>query len=185
VNLSRSKIHLLAERYSSALYDLAFEDKILPQVVENIHDLEAISHIHEFQYLMTSPHINHDQKEKVIHKVVDILKLNDLTTRFLKIIARNKRLFMLSSLCHVFLQYAQSQEGGLMVELTTPHTLHEKESQSIKEILEKELSHSIVLTLKTDPLILKGSILKIGSLMIDSSAKTKLNRLKRVMNGVL
>jgi len=103
---------------------------------------------------------------------------------FLKVLARNRRLFALNEMIRTFLALAARQRGEVNAEVATAHPLTDEQLATLKETLRASAGKDVQLITKVDPTLLGGLIVKMGSRMIDSSIRTKLTSLKTAMKEV-
>jgi F-type H+-transporting ATPase subunit delta len=106
-----------------------------------------------------------------------------LTTNFLGVLAQNSRLGQVGSVIAAFNTLAANHRGEATAQVTSAHALDAAQVEALKAQLKKKVGRDVAVELKTDPTILGGLIVKIGSQMIDSSIKTRLNTLAVAMKG--
>src|SRR5690554_4396583 len=110
--------------------------------------------------------------------------VSDLTRRFVLVVANNRRLFALPKMIRAFLAELARRRGEVPAEVTAAAPLIEVLEKALLETLSKAVGGKVQLDLKTDPSLLGGLVVKVGSRMIDTSLKTKLQRLQFAMKGV-
>lgn len=176
--------HGVAGRYASALFELARDGGALEQVEG---DLEALSRALEgsedFRRLTKSPVFSKDDKEKAVAALADRMQASALTKNFLGVLARNRRLFALDDVIEAFRALAADHRGEVRAEATTAVPLDDERIQRLKTEIEAAVGRAVRLDAKVDENLLGGVVVKIGSKMIDSSLRTKLQRLKSAMKG--
>jgi F-type H+-transporting ATPase subunit delta len=156
----------LAARYASALYDLADESAALDAVAADLTGLDAlILESADFARFIKSPVLNRADQAKGLAAIATKAGLSDITTKFLGLVASNRR-------------------GLVTAEVTSAAALSDGQSKSLLEALKAAVGTSVAVTTKVDPTILGGLIVRVGSRMVDSSLKSKLQRLKLSMKGV-
>lgn len=175
----------VAGRYASALFDLAVEQNQL-QLVE--HDVVAVQGMLEanpdLQRMVKSPVFSAEEQSRAIEAILTKVGVQKLTLNFFKLIARNRRLFAAPDMLQAFRTLAAKSRGEVRAEVTSAHPLNDAQLQALKETLRGTSgSKNVQITAKVDPALLGGLVVKIGSRMIDSSLRTKLNSLKTAMKG--
>ncbi len=181
---SGGKAHGLAGRYATALFDLARETKAQGAVEKSLSTLKAaLGESDDLRKLTTSPLLSRDDAAKGITAVAAALKLDSLTTNFLGVLAKNRRLTALPQIIAAFAGLAAHDRGEVTAEVTAAHDLSPAQTDALKAKLKTGLKRDIVLDLNVDPSILGGLIVKIGSRMIDSSIRTKLGAVAQAMKG--
>jgi F-type H+-transporting ATPase subunit delta len=174
----------LSGRYASALFDLARESKVIEQVESSLTLLEnAISQSDDLRRLVTSPLVARGAAANAVKAVGGSLGLDALTTNFLGVIASNRRLSQLAKIIASFRGLAANHRGEASATVTTAHGLSDAQITALKAKLKARVGRDVAVTLKTDPAILGGLIVKIGSQLIDGSIRTKLNTLAVAMKG--
>ena len=111
------------------------------------------------------------------------MKLDALTARFLGVLAQNRRLGQLGAVIRAFGSLAAGHRGEATAEVTSAHPLDAGQVSALKKQLRTKVGRDVAVDLKVDPAILGGLVVKIGSQMIDSSIRTRLNTLANAMKG--
>jgi F-type H+-transporting ATPase subunit delta len=174
----------LAGRYASALFDLAREKKQIDAVSRSLDALgQALADSREFHQLVSSPLIDRDEAGKALSEIAGKLNIDPITTNFLGVLARNGRKAQLQPVIRLFRRLASEHRGETIAEVVSAHPLTDDQIAALKQNLKGRAGRDVAIEARTDPEILGGVIVKLGSQMIDSSLKTKLNRLAQVMKG--
>lgn len=175
----------LAERYAGALFELAEADKALDQVNG---ELQAIAGLvrgsKDLERMIRSPVISREEQGKAIDAILDRLGASALTRRFVGLIAHNRRLYVLLDIIAAFSRRLARARGESTAEVTSAQPLTPDQLSAIGTALKKVVGTQVVLLTRTDPSLLGGMIVKVGSRMIDSSLKTKLLRLSFAIKGI-
>jgi len=109
--------------------------------------------------------------------------IGGLTANFFKLLARNRRLFATSDIIRNYRVIAARDRGEISADVTSAHPLTEAQTQALKDQLRAGVGKDVTLVTKVDPGLLGGLIVKVGSRMIDSSLRTKIESLKVAMKG--
>ncbi len=174
----------LAGRYASALFDLARDEKQIDAVSRSLDSLnQALAASREFGQLVVSPLVDRDEAGKAFAAIAATLKLDPLTVNFLGVLARNGRKGELAQVIRLFRRLAAEHRGETTAEVISAHALSDKQIAALKSQLKARAGRDVTIDARTDPAILGGLIVKLGSQMIDASLKTKLNRLAQAMKG--
>jgi F-type H+-transporting ATPase subunit delta len=175
---SRSEI---AERYAGAFFELASDENKLTQVES---DLDAVRRAYDdsedLRRLIQSPAFGADAKEAGIAAVLEG-KADPLTSNFLRLMARKGRLSLVVPTITTFKRIAAEARGEVAAEVVSAHPLTEGQLTDLKAQIRAAVGKDVQLDTRTDPDLLGGLIVKIGSRMIDSSLKTKLARLRATL----
>ena len=175
---------LISDRYASALYDLATENKVVDFVLENLNFLKnIINENKELQLVIKSPLIISSDKLEIILKLMSEQNFNKLSITFLKVISNNKRFSSLPSIILQFININAQKRGDILADVTSADDLSDHQQENIKEQLRTILGEKLSLNFKIDKNIIGGLIVKVGSKMIDTSLANKINKLKIAMKG--
>ncbi|MBL8644143.1 MAG: F0F1 ATP synthase subunit delta [Rhodospirillaceae bacterium] len=175
----------LAARYAAALYDLADEQGALDTVAGDLKSLrKMIDDSDDFRRFIKSPVLTRAEQGAAIKAISEKAGLNALTQKFLGLVAANRRLFALPGIISAFLATLAARRGEVAAEVTSAAALSETQLGAIAAALKQTDGRKISLSSKVDPSILGGLIVRVGSRMVDSSIKSKLQRLKLAMKGV-
>jgi F-type H+-transporting ATPase subunit delta len=174
----------LAGRYASALFDLARDEKQIEAVTGSLDALnQALADSREFRQLVSSPLVDRDDAGDAFAAIAGQLNLDPITANFLGVLARNGRKGQLPQVIRLFRRVASEHRGETTAEVVSAHPLNDDQVAKLKAQLRARLGRDVAIDARTDPQILGGLIVKVGSQMIDASLKTKLNRLAQAMKG--
>ncbi len=174
----------LTGRYAVALFDLADEGKALDAVAEDLMALQqALDGSEDMTRLVHSPVLDRDEQWKAMSALLDKMKANDLTKKFLGLVTANRRLFVLSGIIRAYLEELASHRGEVTADVVSAHPLTDSQVKALEDSLKKALGGKVAIAPRVDPSILGGLIVKVGSRMIDSSLRTQLQKLKFAMKG--
>ena len=182
---SSSPVSGVADRYAQSLFELAREDNALETVESELDSfLRLMDENADFRRLVESPAFTSDEQLRAIGAIVAETRPSELTGNFLKVVASDRRLFVLPGMVRRFRQLAAEHRGEVEVEVTSAHPLDDGQRGALTEALGSYAGKSITMHEKVDPAILGGLIVKIGSRQIDTSIRSKLNSLKLALKEV-
>ena len=171
-----------AERYSLALYELSNENNILKQVEDqSLSILELISSSKDFSNLIKDPTSSQDDLLKVINNISDNNKFENLLKNFLCFLITKRRFFYIEQILKSFIETCSKKRGELKAELKSAKELSSDEIAKITDELTKNFSSKIRLNYKQDQSLIGGLVLQVGSTMIDTSIKNKLQQIENRM----
>jgi len=174
----------LSGRYAAALFELARDAKQIDTVSASLGKLKAtLADSEDFRRLVTSPLVSREDAVKAIDATSAALALDDLTKKFVGVLATNRRLGQLNAVIRAFNLLASAHKGEITAIVTSAHPLDDDQIAALKAKLKAELTRNVALDLNVDPSILGGLIVKVGSRQVDSSIRTKLNTLAKAMKG--
>ena len=176
---------LISDRYASAIYDLALENKAVDLVLKDLETLKTlIQGNKELNLLIKSPLIASNDKLEILLKLTKNKSTSKMTATFLKVISNNKRFASLTSIVSQFININAQKRGDILADITSADELSDKQKDDINEQLGTILGDKLSLNFKVDKKIIGGLIVKVGSKMIDASLVNKINKLKIAMKGV-
>lgn len=174
----------LGGRYASALFQLARDDRQLQSVEDSLARVaDTLANSPEFRRLTANPVLSRKDASAGIAAVAGSLGLDPLTTRFLGVLAANRRLNQLPQVIRAFRTLAANHRGETTAEVTSAHPLDDGQVAALKQQLRQRVGRDVALHTHVDPSILGGLVVRIGSQMIDSSIRTRLNSLAHAMKG--
>jgi F-type H+-transporting ATPase subunit delta len=173
----------MAGRYASALFELALEEKALDSVKADLEKFDAmLAGSPELERLVRSPVFSADDKLKALSAILDKAGIKGLAANFLRVLTTNRRLFAVSDVVRGYRALVARHRGEVTAQVTVAEKLSDKNLAALKDALKsKTAGKDIDLDVKIDPSIIGGLIVKVGSQMVDSSLRTKLNSIKLAM----
>ena len=175
---------VLARRYAGALYDLAQEQKQLDAIAADmrfIHQLTGDSA--EFMTLANHPRITPNQRMAAVQTLSASAKFGSLTTNFLGLLARNQRLGLIRNITSSFLDRLAAERGEFTAEVTSARTLTAAQQEQLAARLHQWAGGNVHLSMRQDPALLGGLVIKMGSKVIDASVRNILERLERQLTS--
>ncbi|NBX03319.1 MAG: F0F1 ATP synthase subunit delta [Alphaproteobacteria bacterium] len=170
----------IAERYVKALFDVAQLGGALPAVEKDLAALNAaVAASDELQRFIESPLLTREQKASAMQAVLVKQKANDITVKFLLMLARQKRLDALPAIAELFANWAEAARGEMSASVTSASKLSDKDAGLVADRLSKAYGKKINLSIKEDASLLGGVVVHIGSIQLDGSLSGKLRRLKQ------
>ena len=171
-----------ANRYSLALYELAVEADILSEIENHSSSiLNLVATSEDFRSFIKDPTNNKEVQLTALNKISEKYKLNELLTKFLGFLITKRRFFYVDKILNSLVETCSIKRGELKAELTSAKELTENEVSNIKEELTKNFSSKIKLNYKHDPSLIGGLIVQVGSTMVDTSIKNKLQKIENRM----
>ena len=172
----------VAGRYAAALFDLAQDAGALDLVERELKSFAAlIDGSAELRGFLKSPAYDNEDQLNAIGALAKKAGYSELTVNFLKLVAKNRRLFALEDIIRAFVALAADARGEISAEAVAAAALTNDQIKALRREIESMVGKAVNLETRVDPDLLGGLVVKIGSQMIDASLKTKLNRLKTVM----
>jgi F-type H+-transporting ATPase subunit delta len=175
----------MAGRYANALFELAREENKLEETEQALAGLSvSLDESEDLRRLVRSPIFSSAEQSDALAGIAKQAGLPKLTANFLQLLVKNRRLFALRDIITGFRMLSADHRGELTADVTSAVSLSAAQTDELKATLKAKTGKSITLIEKVDPAILGGLVVKIGSRMVDSSVRTKLNNLKYAMKEV-
>ena len=171
-----------AERYSLALYELSDENNLLSQIEDqSLSILNLIDQSKDFSNLIKDPTTDQEDLSNVINKISENYKFETLLKNFLNFLIQKKRFFFIERIFKSFIEICSKKRGELKAELKSAKELSNNEILKITEELTKNFSSKIKLNYKHDESLIGGLVVQVGSTMVDTSIKNKLQQIENRM----
>ncbi len=168
-----------ASRYVDALFGLAVEQDAVDVLEDDFAALRSmIAAGGDFRSFLKSPVYDAEDKSAAIAAIADKASFSQLTTNFLKLVAANRRLFALDDMVAAFFERLAAHRGEVSAQAISAAPLNDDQTKRLRGEIERYLGKAVNLTTSVDPDLLGGIVVKVGSTMVDSSLRSKLNRLK-------
>ena len=176
----------LARRYAGALYALAVENKKIDVIFANLKVLaKHVSDHQELNKLVHSPILSRKEQQSAITAILEKANADILTIKFVNTLAANGRLSSLPRVIKAFMDEHAKRRGQISAEVISAVQLDDDRKLSVEKVIARLAgSEKLSLTMRVDPSLVGGLVVRIGSQMIDTSIKTKLSRLETAMKGV-
>lgn len=175
----------MAERYANALFGLAKDENAVDQVARDLDQLsELLGRSDELRRLTKSPVFSAEEQENAIAAVLQRYGVGGLSLNFVRLVARNRRLFAIDGMIRGFRALVAADRGATTAEVTVAEELTDARRAALASALRDLTGKSVDFNVKVDPKILGGLIVRLGSRMVDASLKTKLNSIKLAMKEV-
>ena len=168
--------------YATALYELSKENSDLDKVEKEMQSLSLLlNESSSFKDMILSPTVTKEDKKSVIFAIAEQNNFSKVLKKFLGFVAIKNRLFFLSKIIESFLNLVSNNKGQLKAKLISSKKLSIEEQKSIQKELSEEFKSSLNIDYEYDPGLVAGLIIQIGSVMVDTSIKTKLKKLEKNM----
>ena len=171
-----------AERYSLALFELSEENNLLSLIEEQSSSvLNLIDQSEDFSNLIKDPTTSQENLLKVINVISENNKFETLFKNFLSFLIQKRRFFFIERILKSFIEICSRKRGELKAELKSAKELSNEEISKIREELTKNFSSKIKLNYKHDESLIGGLVVQVGSTMVDTSIKNKLQQIENRM----
>ena len=171
-----------SKSYAIALYELSKENSELDKVEDGMKSLgKLLNESPDFKEMILNPVVSKEDKKNVVFAIADKNNFSQVLKKFLGFVAIKNRLFFLNKIIDSFLNLVSNNKGELKAKLISSKKLSPEEQDKIRAELSKDFKFPLNIGYEHDPDLIAGLIIQIGSVMIDTSIKTKLKKLEKNM----
>lgn len=175
----------ISGRYATALFELAKDAKQLDGLDSDVATLsEALTSSADLTSMINSPVYTRAEQGAAIAGVAKAMELSDLTANTLKLMATKRRLFVLPEMLNSIRALIAEEKGEVTADVTVAKPMSKKQSDDLATALKKAVGKDVNIETTVDESLIGGLVVKVGSRMIDSSIRAKLNKLQNVMKEV-
>ena len=169
-------------RYATALFELARDEKSVDAVKADLDRFDAmLADSADLKRLVRSPVFSADSQSKALAAILDKAGISGIAANFPRVLTNNRRLFAVSDVIRAFRALVARFKGEATADVTVAEALSDKNLDALKTALKAVTGKDVALNVKIDPSIIGGLVVKLGSRMVDSSLRTKLNSIKHAM----
>ena len=172
----------ISQRYALALYELSKESNKTDEFTTNIISFIKVFNSNEnLRNFVKDPTYSSEDQKKIFEKVLNIMNLNKIVKNFFTLLIIKKRIFFIDKIIDEFLKIISFKKGEISAKLISSKKIDEKTLLEIEKEISENMKGSIKLNYKIDESLIGGIVLQVGSLMIDTSIKSKLQKYKKTM----
>ncbi|MDR3450608.1 MAG: F0F1 ATP synthase subunit delta [Alphaproteobacteria bacterium] len=175
---------ILARRYAGVLYALADEAGSIDKVADELRALRQLwAESAEWRLIAADPRLSSEEAGLAATQVVKSCGFGQLTGNFLALVAQNRRLSVLPGMIDGFLEELAARRGEFTADVRSARALSAAQREALIASLNKIAGGKVHLTVSEDAGLLGGMTVKLGSVFIDASVKSKLDKLERTLKG--
>lgn len=172
----------MAGRYATALFELARETNAIDAVKADLERFDAmVAENPDLNRLVRSPVFSAAEQLQALSAVLDRAGIGGLAAKFLKLVTMNRRLFAARDMVRGYRELVALHKGEATAEVTVAERLKDDHVAALKSALKAVSGKDVDLAIKIDPAIIGGLVVKLGSRMVDTSLRTKLNAIRHAM----
>jgi F-type H+-transporting ATPase subunit delta len=172
----------MAGRYATALFELARDANAIDPVKVDLERFDAlVAETADLERLVRSPVFSADEQLHALSAVLDRAGIGSLAAQFLKLVTTNRRLFAVRDMVRGYRELVAEHKGETTAEVTVAEALKDDHVAALRNALKAVSGKDVDLNVTVDPAIIGGLVIKLGSRMVDSSLRTKLNSIRHAM----
>jgi F-type H+-transporting ATPase subunit delta len=174
----------MGQRYATALFELALEANSLDSAEADLARFDALlAESPDLRRLVRSPVFAASEQSNAVAAVLDRAGIGGLAAQFLKVVTANRRLFAVRDIIRAFRLLVAEHKGEASAEVTVAEPLSDRHLGEIRSVLHAVTGKDVKVGVTVDPAIIGGLVVKLGSRMVDTSLRTKLNALRHAMKS--
>jgi F-type H+-transporting ATPase subunit delta len=171
-----------SERYSRALFEVAKETSDLEKIEKDIKNFQSLLNSSiEIKNFIHNPTQSKDNQNNVIELLAEQLSFSKNLKNFFFLLIEKRRIFFIAKIIDSFLKLCSQKRGEVKASLISSKELSEVEIENISRDLSSSMGSIIKFDYKVDKELIGGLKLQLGSYMIDTSIKNKLNKYEQKM----
>ena len=175
----------LADRYATALFELALERDAIEQIERDLDAIRAlVDGSDDLKRVVRSLTLSRSEQGKALDAVLERLGSSQYVRNFVALLARNRRVFLLTDMIAAFQAKLAEHRGEVSAEVTSAVPLKANHLDAVREALRNIVGRDVALETRVDPALIGGLTVRVGSRMLDNSLRTKLQNLELAMKGI-
>ena len=175
----------IAERYATAIFEIAKESSSVAKLESNITDLAAaLDGSDDLRDAIASPVLSRAEQGKVMAALAKKMKLQPEMANGLAVMAQKRRLFVLPQLLRQLAEMIADDKGEVTANVTSAKALTKTQSDKLAKTLKARVGKDVKINATVDESLIGGLVVKVGSKMIDTSIRSRLNSLQNAMKEV-
>jgi F-type H+-transporting ATPase subunit delta len=172
----------MAARYATALFELARETNAIDAVKTDLDRFDAmIGESADLARLVRSPVFSANEQLQAASAILDRAGIGGLAAKFIKLVTTNRRLFAIREIIRGYRELVARHKGEATAEVTVAEPLKDEHLTALRDALKAVTGKDVDLDIRLDPAIIGGLVVKLGSRMVDTSLRTKLNAIRQAM----
>ena len=175
----------LADRYATALFELARERGAIEEIERNLDSIrELVDGSDDLRRVVRSQTLSRAEQGKALDAVLERLGTNQYVRNFVALLARNRRVVLLTDMIAAFQAKLAEHRGEVSAEVTSAVPLKPNHLDAVRDALRTIVGRDVTLESRVDPSLIGGLTVRVGSRMLDNSLRTKLQNLELAMKGI-
>lgn len=166
----------LARPYARAVFELAQESKDLKAWSEALAFLAALVSDESIQGLINNPRVEQERLQALFDDLCGD-RVPEGGRNLLRLMMANDRLLLMPDVAAQYELMRAEAEGSVEAEVRSAKPMSDEQQAQLAKALEKRLGRKVNMTVYEDDTLLGGAIIRAGDLVIDGSAKGRLEKL--------
>ncbi|MCA9672134.1 MAG: ATP synthase F1 subunit delta [Myxococcales bacterium] len=169
----------LARRYAKAVLSIGIEDHSYEKLASELSELGALLENEELADVLSTPTVPLSQRRAIVDELLARLRPSDTVRRTTLLLLEKGRVAALPEIAREFNALVDEHVGRVRAEVTSARRLAPAQVAKLKQTIEQLTGKTVLLSEKTDKDLIAGMVTKVGSVLYDGSARTRLSELQR------
>ena len=174
----------VSSRYARALVEVVLEQKIDADVArEQLSSIaEAVRESVDLRRVWESPAVPAEQKRAVLDAIVGQMNAFKAIRNFMAVIIDHRRIPMLDDIVRQFAVELDAQLGFVEAEISSARQLSAEEKRELESQVERMTGKKVRARYASDPQLLGGVMVRVGSTIYDGSVRGQLEKMKQELS---
>lgn len=170
--------------YAQALFSLGESQGLADRFGEDaVFLLELLESSDELTQLLASPVASLEAKKNILRQLV-AATVHSYTLNFVMLLVDRGRISLLADICQQYQALLRQKNQTVLAEVTAAVPLSENQQNEIRQkVLSMTGARQVELSMKLDPDLIGGVVVKVGSQILDASLRGQLRRIGMLLSS--
>ncbi len=169
----------LARRYARALLDIGRDERNLRRVLGEVEAFASLlAEVPALKETLEASHVNRGEKHTALDGVLASADYLPTTRNFLALLIDKDRVGVLPQIVAELRRMVEEQEGIERAEVVVPMPMSATQRDLLKIVLERQTGKKVELEERTEPAVLGGMVVRMGSTVYDGSLRTQIRMIQ-------
>jgi F-type H+-transporting ATPase subunit delta len=175
----------IASRYARALVEVVLEQRIGPDIARQQLNaiVNAVRESADLRRVWESPAVSAEQKRAVLDAVAGQIGAAKPVRNFIAVLIDHRRIAMLEDMAKQFDSELNAQLGLAEAEISSSRPLSADGQRQLESRLERLTGKRVRATYSSDPELLGGVVVRVGSTIYDGSVRGQLEKMKQELSS--
>jgi F-type H+-transporting ATPase subunit delta len=165
------------KRHAQAVFQIALEQKQLDKWLTDMEQIAAVLGDADIAAVLANPKVSPENKKDVLDR--GLKGISPMAMNLAQLLVARNRLHLVQSLVVEYKRLTNAYGGMELAEVKTAVPISSEEGEKVGKGLTALSGKRVTLELSVDPKILGGFVARLGDKLIDASARTRLQELRK------
>ena len=175
----------VSRRYAKALFALAKESGVLPLTADQLDRVAAVAGDPSVGPVLRSPLLSVARRAELAAMLARELKLSELLTRFVRLLADQQRLGELPAIAGHFQMLLDHELGRVRITIRSARPFDGTQQEELVTTFATLTGKTVIPTVVVDADLLGGVIVEAEGKVFDGSVRSQLKRLEKELGGAV